>query len=248
MRSRLLLLALLVALGACGDSDGPAVSEPRPLTNDEATRLAQAGYQNLLARGAEFEAHSAFLGVQPSETIRLVGVIDWETHTGRALVMSDGPRMGLAEVFWNETTVLERWPGMDDIVSSLGGPDQPWVARSPQPETKQLDRLLALVIGLATEQPDNAILLQQAEGTAFLRADTLRERNVEVLRYGARNLYWLALDDGSMLRFEGNSTGGNTPTVIDFLRFGSMTVERPAESSVVPATAISEIYSAFAGE
>ena len=246
MRRIAWLVASITMLGACGGDDTSA-SEPSPLTNDQAARLAQAGYSNLLAGGAEFEANSAFLGVQPSETVRLVGVVDWENHVGRAMVSSTGANAGLVEVYWNETTVLERWPGMDEIVSSLGGPDRPWVARPPEPATKQIDRLLAILIGLALEQPENALLLQQTEGTAFLRDDVLRGIDVEVLRYGSRNVYWLAADDGIMLRFEGNSAGGNAPTVVDFLAHGTVEVPRPDDGDVVSASAIPEIYSAFAG-
>ena len=247
MKKSAVILTLVAVIAACSNGDGAPNGEPIPLSNERATRLAQAGYQNLLAGGAEFEANSAFLGVQPSETVRLIGVIDWENHVGRAAVSSTGSTGGLTEVYWDENTVLERWPGMDDLVASLGGPDQPWVARAPEPNTRQIDRLLALVVGLAIEQPENAILLQQTEGSAFMRNDTLRDRDVEVLRYGTRNLYWLALDDGSMLRFEGNSAGGNAPTVIDFLRFGVVDVPRPSESDIVPVSAIPEIYSAYAG-
>ena len=247
MKKSLVILILFAVIAACTNGDSTPNSDPTPLTNDQATRLAQAGYQNLLAAGAEFEANSAFLGVQPTETVRLIGVIDWENHIGRAVVSGTGPTTGLTEVYWDETTVLERWPGMDGLVSSLGGPDQPWVARSPEPATRQIDRLLALVVGLAIEQPENAILLQQTEGSAFMRTDTLRDRDVEVLRYGMRNLYWLAVDDGSMLRFEGNSASGSAPTVIDFLRLGPVDVPRPAAADVVPVSAIPEIYAAFTG-
>lgn len=241
------LVASITFIAACSGDSPPASDEPTTLTNEQATRLAQAGYQNLLAGGAEFEANSVFLAVTPRETIRLIGVIDWENHIGRAVVMRDGPKSGITEVFWNDTTVLERWPAMDGIVAAIGGPERPWIARPPRPSTEQLDRLLAIVLGLALEQPENALLLQQTEGSAFIRSDSLRGRDVEVLRYGTRSLYWLAVDDGSMMRFEGNAAGGGAPTIVDFVRFGSVSVETPPESDVVPASAIPEIYSAFAG-
>lgn len=248
---KLCLLAVVLVTGvACTNDNGsdnePNIS-PTPLTNEQATRLAQAGYLNLLAGGAEFEANSAFLGSQLNERVRLVGEIDWENHVGRALVSSTDRNDGVTEVYWDETTVLERRPDMDGLISSLGGPDRPWVARSPEPESRQLDRLLALVMGLAIEQPENAILLQQTEGSSFVRNDTLRTRSVEVLRYGTRNLYWLAVDDESMLRFEGNSAGGSAPTIIDFLRLGPVNVPRPPEADIVASATIPEIYSEFAG-
>ena len=236
----------VVAVG-CGGSDGPSVGEPRPLSDDEAVRLAQAGHTNFLEGGATFEANSAFLGTAPTQTVTLVGAIDWANHRGRAFVRANGPDEGLTEVYWEETFVLERRPAIDTIVNGMGGPATPWVARSPDPSTRQLDRLLALVFGLALEQPENALLLQQTEGSSFMRLDDLRGDPVEVLRYGTRNLYWLALDDGSMARFEGNSAGGTAPTVIDLLELGPVEVEAPPEDDIVPVEAVAEIYSAFIG-
>lgn len=239
--------ALAVLVVGCGGSDGPVAGEPRPLTDDEAVRLAQAGHTNLLEGGATFEANSAFLGTDPTQTVTLVGEIDWVNHRGRAFVRANGPDEGLTEVYWEETFVLERRPVIDAIVNGMGGPATPWVARSPDSSTRQLDRLLALVLGLALEQPENALLLQQTEGSSFVRLDDLRGDPVEVLRYGTRNLYWLALDDGSMARFEGNSAGGTAPTVIDLLELGPVEVEAPPETDIVPVEAVAEIYSAFVG-
>ena len=241
-----LLVGLLAAVAAaCGGGD--TSSESRPLSDAEAGRLAQAGYGNLLAGGARFEANSAFLGTDPLQTVTLVGEIDWEGHVGRALVRGGGPDETLTEVYWEEGVVIERRPAFDAIIAGMGGPTTPWIARAPEPSTRQLDRLLSVVFGLALEQPDNALLLQQTEGSAFIRADELRSEPVEVLRYGTRNLYWLAADDGAMLRFEGNSAGGTAPTVVDLVVLGPVEVPSPDPDQVIPVEAVAEIYSAAIG-
>ena len=242
----LVAVAACTLLFACGGDDRKTV-EAAPLTQTQAERLSQAGYTNYLAKGAEFEAISAFLGPDGNQSLTLSGLIDWESHRGRAFVRGVGSEAGITEVYWEETFVLERRPGMDAVVNGMGGPATPWVARAPDPSTRQLDRLLALVLGLALEQPENALLLQQTEGSSFMRLDDLRGDPVEVLRYGTRNLYWLALDDGSMARFEGNSAGGTAPTVIDLLELGPVAVEAPPEADIVPVEAVAEIYSAFVG-
>jgi hypothetical protein len=50
-----------------------------------------------------------------------------------------------------------------------------------------------------------------------------------------------------MLRFEGNSAGGNAPTIVDFLKRGRVEIPRPAPTDVISRESISEIYDAFAG-
>ena len=235
----------VVGLVACGDDDAP--KGPQPLSRVQSERLAQAGYMNLQARGARFEANSAFLGVGDGESLTLVGEIDWANHAGRAVVRGEGAEAGVAEVYWQDTIVLERRPAMDSLIASRGGPAAAWIARAPDKSQRQLDRLLAIILGLAMEQPDNAVLIQQGEDNAFIRTDELRGTAVEVLRYGNRNLYWLDANDGTMLRFEGNSVAGNAPTIVDFISHQEVTIPRPTEADDVPFDSVAEIYGAFVG-
>jgi len=239
------VVALCALLVSCGGDDKSG--EPAPLTQTQVERLSQAGYTNYLAKGAEFEANSAFLGPGGNQSLTLSGLIDWEKHAGRAVVRGDGRAAGITEVYWEETFILERRPAMDAIVSGLGGPSAPWIARRPDPATRQLDRLIGLIVGLASEQPDNALLVQQKEGSEFMRNDTLRDTSVEVLRYGNRNIYWLDAANGSMLRFEGNSAAGNAPVVIDILERKAVDAPRPVESDVVPVDQVAEAYAAITG-
>lgn len=232
-------------LVSCGASDGPA--EPKPLTAQQSERLAQAGYTNYLAKGAEFEANSAFLMPGGTESLMLVGKIDWENHRGRALVRGEGKDAGITEVYWEQKFIVERRPGLDTVISSMGGPTAAWIARTPDPAARQLDRLVGLIVGMATEQPDNAVLIQQKEDAAYLRDDELRGTKVEVLRYSDRNIYWLDAGDGSMLRFEGNSAGGNAPVVIDVLSRTVVDLVRPDAADVIPAEQIAEIYAGLMG-
>jgi len=242
----LVVVVACTLLSACGGG-AKMTAEPAPLTQTQAERLSQAGYTNYLAKGAEFEANSAFLGPGGNQSLTLSGQIDWERHTGRAFVRGDGREAGITEVYWEETFILERRPAMDAIVSGLGGPSAPWIARRPDPATRQLDRLIGLIVGLASEQPDNALLVQQKEGSEFMRNDTLRDTSVEVLRYGNRNIYWLDAANGSMLRFEGNSAAGNAPVVIDILERKAVDAPRPVESDVVPVDQVAEAYAAITG-
>lgn len=249
---RWLAAVVLVVLAACGggqsDATSTTVPGPAPLTDDQAARLAQSGFANLQSGGAVFEAYSAFLVGEPRETVSMYGEVDWAGHTGRVIVRSEGGRdASVAEVYWTKDTVFERRPAMDVLVEARGGPAQAWIARPAEPSTRQLDRLIGLVAVLASEQPDNALLIQQTEGSSYLRDDVLRDTPVEVLRYGTRNMHWLSQTDGLLMRFEGNSAGGTAPTIIDILERRAVEVPAPPEADVVLAASLGELYEAFAG-
>ena len=240
MTRRLLVVLALLLTVAVGCGSATPVEEVRPLTNDEAARLAQTVYENYLAGGARFEANAAFVGGPAAETVTVVGIVDWENHRGRATVRSDR-YPAITEVYWEETFLLERRPGVDQIVRSLGGPDTPWFARGPEPGVGLIDRVIAVVMGLAAEQPENSLLIQQKPGSSFVRADRLRGSSADVLRFGERNLYWLAAGSTRLLRFEANAASGTAPTVVDLLELGPVDVPIPAQAQVVPADAFPEL-------
>ncbi len=244
-----LVVAAAVVMAACGGGDSSSTttlsSGAVPLSDDQAARLAQSGFANLQSGGAVFEAHSAFLVGEPQETVSIYGEVDWAGHSGRVMVRADGLDAGVTEVYWNKGIVLERRPGIDMLVEARGGPAQAWIARPAEPSTRQLDRLIAIVAALATEQPDNALLLQQTEGSAFVRNDVIRDVPVEILRYGTRNMHWLNQADGLLMRFEGNSAGGTAPTIIDILERRTVQVPAPPEAEVVAAETLGELYDAF---
>lgn len=246
-RTFLTLLLSSVVAGACSkgsdDStsapDAPA-GEPRPLTSDEAARMAETLFMNDDLAGATFE-----LSVQLPDTnmIRLVGEVDWRNHVGHALVSATGRDAAITEVYWSDSGVLERVPRAIEIATSTGRPSFEFIARSPDPANMHLDAMLGVIIGLASQQRDNPLVIQQTEGSAWVRSDILRDQPVDVLRYGSRNLYWLD-EVGKMLRFEGNTAAGNRPFVLDLLSHGSQDIPGPLIDAVVEIELIREIYDA----
>jgi hypothetical protein len=252
LRLAVKIVAGIVAVGilvtGCGGSEQSVEpTGPVALSDDQAARLAQAGFTNFQEGGAQFEANSAFLVGQSAETLRLVGEVDWVQRSGWAMVSGTGPDASLTEVYWESDVVLERRPAIDVIVAGRGGPAEAWIARPPEPGTRQLDRLIAIISALAPVQPENALLIQQTEGSGFLRDDQLRGEPVEVLRYGNRNMYWLSVDDGRLMRFEGNAASGTAPTIVDLLSRDPVTVSGPPMESVVWVDDVAELYQALLG-
>ena len=81
----------------------------------------------------------------------------------------------------------------------------------------------------------------------FLRDDALRGVDVQVLRYGKRNVFWIAEDTGLLLRFEGSNELGNQPILIDFREHGPQDVSFPAKKYWVDAESDDEIMQLTSG-
>jgi hypothetical protein len=148
----------------------------------------------------------------------------------------------IAEVYWEEKFLLERRLKFDTIMPALGGPSAPWFGRLPEPSTRQLDRLLGIIMSLAAEQPENALLIQQTPGTSFMRSDLIRDQPVDVLRFGQRTLYWLRTDTDELLRFESDAEAGLAPVLVDIVEAGPFTAPRPRVADIVSPQKFPEIY------
>lgn len=233
----LLAVAGLSALLSCGSPPSGESSE-RPLTTREAALLAEVLAKNHRAGGAVFSVMT--LDRPGGSTVRLEGRLDWRNHLGEANLTVERGNAPVA-IGWRRDVVLERWPQVDAVLLGLGAAESPVIVRPPN-TTRRLDQVIAVLVGLAGERPDNAQLVLQTEGSAFLREDELRGRRVSVMRYGARNVYWLDAETGEMLRFEARSLEGDLPILVDVIDHSTANVSLPHESSWVPIDAIAEYY------
>ena len=237
-------LVLLVAAVGCG-SEPEAVSTTRPLTPSEAGLLAEALFANYEDGGAAFEATALAGPGQGSFSLR--GEVDWANHGGIADVAGGSGDAPVTAVVWTQDSIGERRPALDGALVGVVGEGQvPVLTRAPDLATRRLDQVVGIITGLASEQRDNAQLIAQTPGSAFLREDMLRDRQVVVLRYGERSVYWLDRTTGEMLRFEGADASGRYPLVVDFLERGPRTIELPPGAIPVDVAAVGEIYGALA--
>jgi hypothetical protein len=239
MRRILVSVLLLFSVVACGGEE--KVSQ-RPLSNEEASLLSEVQYQNYEIGGADFSVSAAFLGM--GETLSMTGFVDWKNHTGRATVSAQGKESGIVEVLWNSNMVLEHHPVISKTLESMGSPGIEYVAREPDTTNRLIDRAISIIISLASKERENALLIQQKEGSVFMRNDSLRQKDVLVMRYGKVLRYWVDPAAVKLLRFEGDSSAGTAPIVVDLLAFGERKVEAPTPQSIVAADNIKELYDA----
>ncbi|MFM8794054.1 MAG: hypothetical protein ACKOFF_04035 [Acidimicrobiales bacterium] len=243
-RHLLRLLPVFIAVGMTAACSGNEAALPRPLTVDEASRLAGTMHGNHLAGSARFDVNT--VDGPGGSALRLTGPIDWTNSTGAAAVSSAAAESTLVAVAWKGNAVLERRPVHDELLEGLGVSSPPWLARPIDP-SRRIDQVISVVAGLATTQPENAILLQQKEGTAFLRSDTLRDIKVDVMRYGSRSIFWVDNETGQLLRFEGNTESGSQPVIVDFFPAAGASPGFPSAGQVVNTTGRPELAALLSG-
>jgi len=230
-------------LVACGDDDAMKISdESRPLTAEEAGTLAQVLYNNYELGGADFVATS--VSEPGGSQVYVQGIIDWKTHTGHAGVQTQIPDAQISEVYWQANVVAERRPTFDQILMGRGAPPEPVVVRAPNMNLR-LDQMLAVVTGLATQQPENAQLILQNPTAEFVRNDTLWSTDVVVMRYGKRSLYWVDTATGRLMRFEGNNEQGNLPIIVDFPQAGARTIDLPTQDRLITQENLADLNGAL---
>ena len=220
---RTLIIGLIAcaALSACGGTDAETA---RPLNRTEAETLAQVLYRNYEAKGAVFELSTRALS--GSGTVTLSGMVNWENHSGVAVVNGYGTGEGVVEtIAWTSNAIAEKRPAWADRL--MGKDPQSFFVRPVSLNSQQLDRLVAVVVGLAGTQPENAQLILQNEGAQFVRNDTLRNTDAIVLRYSPTLLYWLDAQTGQMLRMEAIDSTGAWPVVVDIMKTGPQEIPLP---------------------
>lgn len=225
-----LLLALaavgaLLALGqgspAGAPASGPpssaaAATGPHALTTEEAERLAVARFLAYQDGSREFRTAVSSNDV----TVTLHGRVDYRAKLGIAAVATGAES---AVITWNGSTFVG-WDqaGDGDAVPPVL-PAEPGGARPLDPTASAVDTVLALLLGLGIDRPDNAQLLQQSDA-AWLRVDDVAGTPVDVFSgpspagsegLGGSTRFWVD-SRGQLLRFEADLPSGTV--MIDLLR------------------------------
>lgn len=216
------VVVMSVLIAACGSQSEKETE--RVLTLDEASVLSQVSFNHYDKGGATFEVNTVTEPGGPQ--LRLVGKIDWKTHTGSADLQTSVPSATLTRVWWKDDGVLEERPQLNNTITSITSVESPILLRRPNKE-KRLDQVLSIITGLASEQPENAQLILQKQGSAYLRRDELRGEQVDVMRYGERSIFWISVESQQCLRFEGANKLGNQPIIIDFSAHGLQKIQSP---------------------
>ncbi|MFE5593444.1 hypothetical protein [Streptomyces sp. NPDC056549] len=216
-RATVAALTCWLALTACSGPTAPDTknSGPRPLTADEADRVA-------LARFTTYRRGTGNVTMTiPSQgrTITLTGRVDWRRHLGYAELRNDAEPPARELVQWTITDVTTRphWTG--------GLPKRPpttgWETHRLTPHHSPLDTALILLLNLGADRPDNAQLLARSSARLVRRDQVAGAPVIVVAGPAAPNTaaaarsplgntrYWIDRD-GRLLRFQARAGGEST--------------------------------------
>lgn len=240
LRATLVIAGLVGIVGSCG---GESTKE-KPFTEEQVQLVANAFFRNHDAKGISFTLSTP--GEGGAGTLVIQGDVDFVKLIGGARVIGGSNPHPVTRVFWAGSTVVEGRPTLRGSLDALGYTGVNYVAREIDLKARRLDVLLSAVMGMGMEQPENAVLVRQKEGSAHLRDDELRGTKVQVLRYGDRLALWIDPVTGDLLRFEGTNAARTFPIIIDILSKGPRSIDGPLKSEVVDATKLGESYAEWA--
>ncbi|BDZ42038.1 hypothetical protein GCM10025865_13370 [Paraoerskovia sediminicola] len=177
--------ALTLTLGACTPSDGDTESSPapsataRPVTQAEADRLAVARFNVYDERYVDLTASIPVEG----QVLELDGTADMQAHEAYAQVTTgdDPPQHALLQ--WTQAgkalvPLAEDDPAVDGSTLPDPPPADGWQPAALVPEDP-LDAILAVILSLASDRPENAQLLLQ-NGAEWVGTETYDDVEADV--------------------------------------------------------------------
>lgn len=219
MKKSIILLTLLLA--ACGSTP-----DPRPLSVEEAERLALIRFSNYTTGVSEFTASVP----SPGGKLLLNGRVDFVNHFGYAGMRTDGrtDETSTGLVQWNLGRMAY---GMSNATKAVDPvPQIDWQVRELQERGSELDGALRLLVNLGADRPENSQLLLQSTAR-WLRSDKIGDTPVDVLEgpkqtgkstnEDARLRYWVDAD-GKLRRLEARLGSQEEFAVFDFTGKGDV--------------------------
>ncbi|GLZ38148.1 hypothetical protein Acsp05_17720 [Actinokineospora sp. NBRC 105648] len=218
------VVAIGVAVVAVGVAvfliTGSRPSGPRPLTPDEANRLAITRFLNYQAAGR------AVTITVPTASGGLVitGSVDFRAHVGYGVVRGTGRDTssdGLIQ--WSATAVSVNPMVETPMAAPATPPDSGWRRRPLSTSGSALDSALLITLSLAGDRPENAELLPQ-NGATWIGRERVGDLEVDVMAGPAARArpgtagnvrYWVDAD-GTMRRVHADVASEPRPVVIDF--------------------------------
>lgn len=212
--------ATLTACGGAGPESSADDTGRRAVTAEEAERLAVMRYRNF-SRGIV----PVRIALRANgQDVAISGAVDMRRGRGYATFLASGSTSSGGLIQWTLHKVALLPNGAAEAVRPP--PSSGWQVRPTAPESSTLDTALATVLALASDRPENPLLLQQ-NGAAHLARQELRGREVDAFRgpdvsdeagatRGSR-LTYLIDDAGTLQRVVVDLPSGDGPVTIDLL-------------------------------
>ncbi|MGQ0844108.1 MAG: hypothetical protein ACT4QF_08220 [Sporichthyaceae bacterium] len=203
-----------VAALVSGSGEAAQSRTGRALTAAEADRLALARFQMYRGTGTHFRSQVVSAG----SAVDLSGDVDFRRRLGLAQASVQGKDSFTLQ--WNAAN-LAAWPGGSGVLEPPARlPSTDPEMRALDPATIGVDSILALMLALGQDRPDEAQQLRQ-NGTAWLRRERVNGIDCDVVAGPAAEgakagnvVYWVG-PNSELPRVEAYLGGGATATRVD---------------------------------
>ena len=236
----LLLLVLFSVLGCSSDSSNESDSKnkvPRGVTAEEAQLFSTALYNNAVDKNATFQMASGVLG---SNGFRVQGKVDWINSIVEINVsLFVENQIDMSNISSSEQ-VFESFLGMTSLTRQAGLQDKYWIAREFNPDSYATDVLTQFVAKLASQTPDNPLLLKQ-NGAKFLGEEKVE--GVETKKFqNTPNLTYFLTKDGELKKVNARIGGFPNEINITFSDRGSTSIDVPRNEDAFTIDEVKSFY------
>jgi hypothetical protein len=200
-----------------------------PLTAAQALTLAQLLYRDYQLGGARVAVDVPYAtGVQ----VLVTGDVDFKHHEGHLrVVTSANGTSEVQRVDYTASVVYEQ--GGPIVAKALQGhPGRTWVSRPPDPTGRPIDKIIAVLVALASPQRDNPLLVGQSD-VRFEGRQGRGRTAVDVYRYSAAITYLVGASDGLLHQFRATIQGFAGTVSVSLSGWGPRTLPPPPEGSVL---------------
>lgn len=175
-------------------------------------QLASTLYLNYTSGGGHIDVQVPY---SATTSVGIAGDVDFMGHTGHLIVLTQtkGDQATTQAVDYTANMVCEAQPA-----PNLPG-GVAWTGRSPNPTARPIDRIIQLIVALASPQRDNPLLIAQSQAR-YTGQRSFNGATVNIYRYSPSIIYWVGAGDGLLYRFIGTVQGISGPVTIDVTQRG----------------------------
>jgi len=202
------------------------------LTQAQALQLSSVLYRNFQAGGAVVKVEVAYTA---GTIVDMVGQIDFRHHEGHLSVttVTAGTGTSVEDVDYTSTEVYEKGgPVVAQELAAHGHPGQTWVARAPDPTHRPIDKVIQILVALASPTRNNPLLVQESDAR-YLGMATRDGVATAVYRYNTAITYEVGVGDGILRRFTASVQGFSGPVTVDVTAPGVQALPPPPADRVL---------------
>jgi hypothetical protein len=247
------LLVGTLLLTACGGHHQAAPSTTAQssgtgnLNQSQALELASVLYDDYRAGGALVSVNVPY---QTGTQVTIDGQVDFQHHEGHLTVTTvvAGQGTSVENVDYTINQVFEQGgPVVSSELARYGHPGQSWVARQADPANRPLDKIIEILVSLASPSRDNPLLIQESHARYLGQVD-VDGVETDSFQYDPAITYFVDPANGVLRQFVASVQGFAGPVTVEVADPGPRSLPPPPAGEVLHLSEASSPTTTTAGQ